>query len=438
MEDSILKLSEDGKTLLEVTDKSVTEVVIPQGVTTIGTCAFSFHHLQRIDIPDSVTVICRAAFFHCSALQSIDIPDSVTTIGQNAFCNCESLTSIEVSENNAHYTSIDGVLFDKHLTTVICYPSNKGDEQYEIPNGITSIENHAFHNCIFLKSINIPDSVTAIGQNAFYICKSLTSIEVSENNAHYTSIDGVLFDKHLTTVICYPSNKGDEQYEIPNGITSIENHAFHNCIFFKSINIPNSVTSIGDWAFADCSSLQSIDIPDGITSIGDNAFFYCDSLTSIEVSENNTHYTSIDGVLFDKHLTTIIRYPSGKGDEQYEIPNGITSIGNTAFFDCICLKSVNIPDSVTTIGQYAFDSCESLTSINIPNSVTSIGDCAFADCSSLQSIDIPNSVTYIAEDAFDYIDFEKCTLYIPSDTRWAYRHHPAFSGFKNIETVRYK
>ena len=122
MEDNILKLSEDGKTLIEVTDKSVSEVVIPYGVTTIGARAFALcKNLQKVDIPDSVTIFETRAFAHCS-LKRIEIPEHVTFIGQNCFGTMEN---IEVSSKNSYYASVDGVLFDKELTTIIKYPRLK-------------------------------------------------------------------------------------------------------------------------------------------------------------------------------------------------------------------------------------------------------------------------------------------------------------------------
>ena len=128
-------------------------------------------------------------------------------------------------------------------------------------------------------------------------------------------------------------------------------------------------------------------IKNGITSIGDWAFYNCSSLTSIEIPNS---VTSIGDYAFFNctGLTSI------------EIPNSVTSIGNGAFYYCSSLTSIEIPNSVTSIGDWAFEWCSSLTSIEIPNSVTSIGDWAFEWCSSLTSIEIPNSVTSIGSWAF--------------------------------------
>ena len=359
----------------------------------------------------SVTSIGSAAFRYCSGLTSVTIGNSVTSIGSFAFEDCSGLTSITIG------------------------------------NSVTSIGYRAFADCYYLASVTIPNSVTSIGQSAFYGCRGLTSVTIPNS---VTSIgDGAFssaFSNSRLTSVTINSNAimsksyslsfnmshifgtQVENYTIGDGVTSIGQYAFYGCTGLKSVTIPNSVTSIGFRAFQGCSSLTSVtinsnailsitysssdnlktifgeqvkeyQIGNNVEEIGNYAFEDCSGLTSINVDKNNTAFSSIDGVLFNKSRTKLIRYPRGK-QGLYTIPNSVTTIGERAFRYCSGLTSVTIPNSVTSIGYGAFANCSGLTSVTIPNSVTSIGYGAFANCSGLTSVTIPNSVTSIGQSAF--------------------------------------
>ena len=431
-------------------------ITIPNSVTEMGRRAFSgCSSLIGIAIPDNVTEIGKYAFDGCKSLTSITIPDGVTSIGDGAFYNCSSLTEIKVASENSNYVSVNGVLYNKDKTTIICYPAGKKGNNYKIPdgvtkvdssafigcssltsitipNGVTSIGDSAFEDCTSLTSITIPNSVTSIGDSAFEDCTSLTSITIPNGVTSIgdsafegcTSLTSITIPNSVTSIgfgafigcssltsITIPDSVtciGDSAFNgctsltsitLPDSVTSIGESAFSGCASLASITIPDSVMSIGNDAFHECSSLTSITIPYSVTSIGDYAFLGCSRLTAIDVNTDNKDYTSVNGVLFynDK---TIICYPAGKKGNNYKIPDGVTSICWYAFSGCTSLTSITIPDSVTEIGGSAFENCSSLTSITIPDSVTSIGIGAFVGCSSLTSIMIPDNVTYIGGAVF--------------------------------------
>jgi hypothetical protein len=340
---------------------SITTVVIEEGVTSIGNNTFKYY----------------------THLTSVTVPETLTSIGNYAFYNCQGLTSISIGK------------------------------------GVTSIGDRAFYNCKSLTSVTIPENVTSIGDIAFNICKSLTDIVVETGNEYYSSLDGVLFDKAKTTLICCPAGKKEADYTIPESVTSIGNYAFSNCSSLTSITIPNSVTSIGSDAFNYCKNLISVTIPEGVTSIKDFTFSVCSRLTSITIPES---VISIEDNAFSwcSNLTSIT------------IPEGVTSIGNYVFSNCSSLTSITIPESLTSIGINAFLNCSSLTSITILEGVTSIGDYAFVGCSSLTSVINLNPIPQELKNVFIEVDLKKATLYVPFESVEIYKIAEVWKEFGEI------
>ena len=226
----------------------------------------------------------------------------------------------------------------------------------------SDIDQPWYSNRSDITSVVIEPGVTSIGSLAFYKCSNLTSIT------------------------------------IPSGLTSIGEMAFFNCSALTSVTIPNGVISIGNFAFGSCTGLKSITIPSSVTSIENNIFQDCTGLTNITVDSSNPSFCSESGVLFNKDKTTLIYCPRRKTGS-YTIPDGVTAIGDYAFYYCSGLTSVTIPSSVTSIGESAFQHCTGLTSITIPNSVTSIVNLAFWDCDSLTIVYIPSGVNFVPDES---------------------------------------
>ena len=314
-------------------------------------------------IPNSVTSIGGKAFCYCSSLTSITIPNSVTSIGYDAFAACNNLKEVYITDiaawckitfessgsnplNNAGNLYVNGTL----VTDLV------------IPNSVTSIGSRAFYNCSSLTSVTIPNSVTSIGEYAFNSCYKLRAVYITDVEAWCK----ITFGEPTSNPLCYAHDlyvNGTHitDLAIPNDVTSIGDYAFFGCVGLTNVKISNSVTSIGDHAFFGCSSLIGVTIPNSVTSIGNAVFGHCIGLTSVT------------------------------------IPNSVTSIGKSTFSECVHLTSITIPNSVTSIGGYAFYGCSSLTSVTIPNSVTSIGDGAFWGCTSLDGIAILNPECKIDE-----------------------------------------
>ena len=469
---------------------SVKKVVIEDGVTSIGDSAFSYcSSLTNITIPDSVTSIGDSAFSGCWDLTSITIPDSITTIGESAFSGCSGLTSITIPNS---VTSIGAYAFSgcRSLTSITIPDSvtSIGNSSFSycisltsitIPNSVTSIGTYAFSNCWYLTSITIPDSVTSIGKSAFYKCSSLTTISLSCKSTLKKSNFGGQADlvsytnEHTLTkteakaATC--TENGNKEYWTcehcgkyflsddanPETATAVEqSETIIPALKHKNATTRGAVKPTetapgysGDRYCPDCntvlekgytywvednltwklyedgtlnisgtgamkdydydnnpspvynnSNVKKVVIEDGVTSIGESAFYGCSSLTSITISDR---VTSIGNSAFYGclNLTSIT------------IPDGVISIGNDAFAGCGSLTSITIPDSVTSIGNYAFYDCNSLTSVTIPDSVTSIGESAFDNCTNLTTISLSCKSTLKRSDFGDQTDLVSYTLH---------------------------
>ena len=241
----------------------VTEYIIGESVTSIGTNAFS----------------------RCSKLTSVTIGESVTSIGSSAFYYCSSLTKTNYTGDITGWCNIkfgDGSANPMHCSHNF-YINDQEIKNLVIPESVTSIGDYAFFGCSKLTSVTIPESVTSIGDYAFYGCSSLTKTNYIGDIAGWCNIK--FGSGSANPMYCshnfYINDQEIKDLVIPNSVTSIGNWAFYGCSSLTSVTIPNSVTSIGDAAFNGCSSLTSVTIPNSVTSIGESAFYHCTSLTSI-------------------------------------------------------------------------------------------------------------------------------------------------------------
>ncbi len=376
---------------------SIVNVVIEEGVTTIGELAFyDCYNMTSISLPDSLTIIEDAAFNYCG-LTSIIIPNNVTTIDEFAFDACVLLQNIILSDN---LTTIGRYAF-RYCTNL---------KSITIPDSVTTIGVHAFENCSSLENVVIGTSLTMIGESLFEDCSSLKKITVTENvksigkRAFYncTSLNEVVILNGVKSIGNHAFFKsGVTSITIPDSVTQIGDYAFSECKKLSSLNIGNGLTGINDSAFSKCDSLSSVVIGSSVRFIDVRVFENCNSLTSINVDENNMNYSSDEfGVLFNKDKSILVQYPTGNTRESYIIPSSVTSIGDYAFNFCENLVDITLPNSLKEIGYFSFAYCYGLLNVSIPDSVTIIDQNAFYECINLQNITIGNSVEQIKYNAF--------------------------------------
>ena len=268
-----------------------------------------------------------------------------------------------------------------------------------------------------IRNVIIEEKVTTIGSAAFYYCNNLASVT------------------------------------IPNSVTAIKDEAFYYCQNLASITIPNSVTYIGHNAFSGCN-FTWVTIPESVTFISNSAFHSCTSLIGFLVDSENPAYSSEEGIIYDKNKTMLHTCPIRYRSTSVNIPDGVKTIGKSAFDICWNLASVTIPNSVTIIDESAFHNCSRLTSLEIPNSVTSIRYMAFSGCNNIKSLKIPVSVTYIGSYAFECsslkevsvdwiiplgvimafgeINLASATLYVPAGTKQKYETADVWKDFGRI------
>jgi len=307
---------------------------------------------------------------------------------------------------------------------------------------VRSLGFEAFSNCDQVTSIFIPASVKSISVS-FIDCNNLNTITVNKNNAEFLSVDGILFNKNKTQLLCYPAGKSRETYAIPGSVTEIATAAFWKCSDLKNITFQNNNSiHIGSFSFAGCSGLKNITFNATDIAIGQYAFFGCDQLetiiyngyeefmyispnfegndcffeassifpTTLAKGKSGGTNSNIQWTLHTNGYLTIIGDGTMSNTPWSEynseivsvyIMEGIANINDMAFANCTNLVNVSIPNSVTSIGWGAFQNCSNLTTINIPENLSSIDENVFYGCSSLKkTITIPDSVTSIASRAF--------------------------------------
>jgi hypothetical protein len=334
----------------------------------------------NVTIPDTinglpVTYIVGSTFWCRTDLTSVKIGNSVVGIDHGTFYGCTNLMAITVDTSNANYSCVDGVLFNKPMTTLILCAEGKTGT-YTIPSTVTSVGPYAFQGCGNLNDIAIPVGVTAIEEGAFSCCTSLTSVVIPQ------SVARILNRVH---------------YGPASSMERWETGAFAGCTSLTNVSFGASVLDIGPYSFAGCSSLSSVVIPVHATSIEEGVFAGCTSLTSIVIPDSvETIVNRFHSAGFGWNYWGAGAFAGCTGLTNVSIGVGVIDIGPYAFGGCTNLVNLTIGKRVTAIREGAFGGCSGLRDVMLPTALRRIEAAAFSDCTGLTSLNIPDFVVGIA------------------------------------------
>jgi hypothetical protein len=277
---------------------------------------------------------------------------------------------------------------------------------------VTTIGEGAFYDCRSLEKVTLPQSLTDFNGRVFMSCSTLTELSLSADCATFTCESGVLYNKDLSELVCYPPAKTGD-FTLPDGVEKIGKWAFLGANV-TSVVLPDTMTEIGVSAFESSalqkitlgeglkiigayafqrSQLKEIAIGAGVENIGENAFLESKALEMIEVAEDNPAYCSIDGNLYSKDGSVLLQYAAGKANTSFTLPSETETVEKYAFVGAENLVTVDLSGG-TKIGYGAFLGCSALKNVNLGDRLTSIGELAFSDCA-IESLTIPASVEYI-------------------------------------------
>lgn len=437
----------------------IEKVIISGGLSKIAEQAFydceALKEIEFINEGTAPLTIEDGAFYGTPVLKVIKFPARLANISISALNSIDSLSTVYVYDGGEYYGSTaDGILTNGAKDTLLYVPTSwKGD--VVIPVGVTAIGEGAFANRTGVTSVTIPSWVTSIGNNAFKGASNLATVIIEGGKFDTLTIGEYAFADctSLTTLVINGGSSMDDgalvigAYAFANNanlttptisenanITSIGAYAFSGCSAISEVVIQKTTATIGERAYAQCSNISkvtfaeganvafasfvfegcqkisSIALPSTITAFDGSVFAGCNNITEILVDADNPALCAIDGILYDKAVTTVLYCPKAKVVDFATLPATVTKIGTAAFQANPSITTLVIPAGITEIGEMAFENCAGLTSVVFEGSDVVIGNSAFANCPILATVTLPSALTSISEKAFYLTAISEITL----------------------------
>jgi hypothetical protein len=329
---------------------------LPEKLIHLGDSVFvECEYIKLTKLPKSLEHIGESAFWS-TKIERLDISESVKHIGESAFSVSE-LTQINVSPKNKYYSSNSDVLYDKKQQILIQYPLSNHRKIFDVPGGVKEISTRAFSGSQNLEAINLPKTLKRIGKRAFSGLQRVNKLDIpnSVNFIDKYAFSGTekLKSIKLSQKITEISDdlfrqSGISNLVIPEGVLNLGADVFYESSL-EEITLPNSLLKISELAFSRAEKLKKIYIPDNVQIIEESAFTDVNDLEMIEVSKKNKFFSSLDGVLFNKRKTKLLKYPNNKPLEKYQIPSTVITIEINAFQELKHLKELIIPKNVSKV-----------------------------------------------------------------------------------------